>query len=80
MAAGPTLVRAGFGVTIAGLVLGLVALLPLVTSVELPSLFWSLAMLLGLGLGVILVGLAVQARHRSRVQRSAVAAITRHRA
>ena len=73
MAAGPALVRIGAVVTAAGLVLGLVAMLPLVTPIELPSLFWGLAMLLGVGLGLILVGLFAEGRHRSRVQRSATA-------
>ena len=70
MASGPALVRTGFVVTVAGLVLGAVALLPLVTPLELPSLFWALAMLLGVGLGLILVGLFLQGRARSRLQRS----------
>jgi hypothetical protein len=70
MAAGPALVKAGYAVTVAGLVLGVVALLPLVTALELPSLFWALAMLLGVGLALILVGLFLQGRQRSRLQRS----------
>ena len=77
MAAGPVLVRAGFGVTVAGLVLGLIALLPLVTTMELPSLFWGLAMLLGIGLGLILVGLFIQGRGRSRLQRAATVGASR---
>lgn len=72
MAAGTALVRAGSAVTVTGLLLGAVALLPLVTPVQLPSLFWALAMLLGVGLGLILAGLLAQGRRRSRIQRSAV--------
>ena len=70
MATGPALVRAGFAVTVVGLGLALIALLPLVTSVELASLFWALAMLVGIGVGLILAGLFAQGRRRSRIQRS----------
>ena len=70
MATGPALVRAGFAVTVVGLGLALIALLPLVTSVELPSLFWALAMLVGIGVGLILTGLFAQGHRRSRIQRS----------
>jgi hypothetical protein len=72
---GPQLVRIGLGVTVAGLVLGVIALLPLVTSLELPSAFWFLAMLLGVGIGLILAGLFAQGRRRGRLQRSAVAPV-----
>lgn len=72
---GPGLIRLGLGVTVAGLVLGLIAVLPLVTPIELPSLFWFLAMLIGVGIGLFLVGLFAQGRRRSRLQRSAVAPV-----
>lgn len=66
------LVGAGVVVTVLGLALSLVAILPLVTPVELPSLFWVLAMVLSVGVGLILAGLAAQGRSRSRLQRTAL--------
>jgi hypothetical protein len=71
--AGDRLVRAGVVVTAVGLALVLVAILPLVTGRELPSAFWALAMLAGLGMGMILLGLWRKGRARSRAQRAAVA-------
>ncbi|MCU0300607.1 MAG: hypothetical protein MUF35_03260 [Candidatus Nanopelagicales bacterium] len=58
--------------TMLGLALALVAMLPLVTSLELPSAFWALSMLAGLGVAMILVGLWRNGRHRSRAQRAAL--------
>ena len=73
-AAGPgdALVRVGGGVLIAGMLVTLVAMLPLVSAVELPSLFWWLAILLvGAGMGMVLLGLLRKGRRRARMQRAA---------
>jgi hypothetical protein len=67
-APGDRLIRVGVGVSVAGLMVALVALLPLVTDLELPSLFWALSMLLGIGFGLILLGLARKGRTRARAQ------------
>jgi hypothetical protein len=67
-ARGDRLIRTGAVVCITGMVLTLVSLLPLVTDVELPSLFWALSMLVGVGFGLILLGLARRGRDRSRAQ------------
>jgi hypothetical protein len=73
--AGDRLIRAGLVVTSVGILLSLVAILPLVTDVELPSAFWWLSMLVGVGMGLILVGLARNGRRRSRAQTTAHAAV-----
>ncbi len=65
---GDRLIRAGLVVSALGMLLTLVALLPLVSEVELPSLFWWLAMLWGLGLGLVLIGLLRGGRGRARRQ------------
>ncbi|MCU0283323.1 MAG: hypothetical protein MUD13_05395 [Candidatus Nanopelagicales bacterium] len=69
---GDGLVRWGTVVTVLGLALAAVAMLPLVTDLELPSAFWGLAMLAGIGMGMILVGLWRNGRRRSRAQRAAL--------
>jgi uncharacterized membrane protein len=74
-ASGDRLIRAGVVVTIVGMLLTLVAMIPLVTDVELPSAFWWLSMLVGVGMGMVLVGLARNGRRRSRSQTSARAAL-----
>jgi len=57
--------RIGVWVTTAGLIFLLIALLPLVVpSVEMPGVMWFLAMLVGVGLIIVFVGLAQQARQR----------------
>lgn len=57
--------RIGGWLTAAGLLFTLIALLPLVVpSLELPSAMWFLAMLTGVGLVVVFVGLAMAARDR----------------
>jgi hypothetical protein len=57
--------RVGAWITAAGLVFTLVALIPLIVpSVELPSVMWFLAMLTGVGLIVVFVGLAMASRQR----------------
>lgn len=70
-APGDLLVRAGVVVTGIGIVVTLVAILPLVSDVELPSSFWWLSMLTGVGLAMVLVGLLRNGRRRSRAQVSA---------
>jgi len=72
-AAGPgdRLIRAGVVVTALGMLLTLVAMVPLVTDVELPSAFWWLSMLVGVGMAMILVGLGRNGRRRSRTQTTA---------
>jgi uncharacterized membrane protein YedE/YeeE len=69
--AGERLIRAGVVVSLVGMALALVALLPLVTDLELPSAFWALSMLVGVGFAMILVGLARKARTRARTQTTA---------
>ena len=74
-APGDRLIRAGLVVTAVGMLLTLVAMIPLVTDVELPSAFWWLSMLVGVGLAMVLVGLARNGRRRSRSQTAARAAL-----
>jgi hypothetical protein len=71
VAPGDRLIRAGLAVTVVGMLLALVAMIPLVTDVELPSAFWWLSMLVGVGMGMVLLGLARNARRRSRAQTAA---------
>ncbi len=73
--AGDRLLRAGLIITAAGMALTLIAMLPLAFDVELPSAFWWLAMLTGLGLAMVIVGLARNARRRSRSQIAARATL-----
>ena len=57
--------RIGAGLTAAGLLFTLVAILPLMLpSLELPSAMWFLSMLTGVGLVVVFVGMAMSARQR----------------
>jgi hypothetical protein len=74
-APGDRLIRAGLVVTAVGMLLTLVAMVPLVTDVELPSAFWWLSMLVGVGMAMVLVGLARNGRRRSRSQTAARAAL-----
>ena len=63
--------RVGAVVTVVGLVCTLIALLPLaVDSLELPSLWWWLSMLTGVGLALVIVGLWRSARQRREAIRS----------
>ncbi|MFY9330101.1 MAG: hypothetical protein WAO41_00290 [Candidatus Nanopelagicales bacterium] len=65
--AGDRLLRVGGVVTLVGIAFTLVAMLPLVvTSIELPSAFWFLSMLTGVGLALILLGLFQASRARRR--------------
>ena len=74
-APGDRLIRAGIVVTGVGMVLALVAMLPLVTGLELPSAFWWLSMLVGVGMAMVLIGLARNGRRRSRAQAAARSAL-----
>ena len=74
-APGDRLIRAGLVVTALGMIMALVAMLPLVTDLELPSTLWWLAMLVGVGLAMILVGLARNGRRRARSQTAARTAL-----
>ena len=59
--------RAGAWITAAGLVFTHIALLPLVVpSLELPGVMWFLAMLTGVGLVVVFIGLAMGSRERRK--------------
>ena len=61
--------RIGGWLTALGLVFTLIACLPLVfPSLQLPSAMWFLAMLTGVGLAVVIVGLALGARARRQPQ------------
>ena len=67
--------RTGVVITIAGLMFTLVAMIPLVVpSVSLPPALWFLAMLTGVGLLLVLVGLLRSARARGRAMVAAAAA------
>ena len=70
-APGDQMIRIGTGLSVLGILLALVALLPLVTDLELPSAFWVLSMLVGVGFALILLGLARKGRTRSRAQLAA---------
>lgn len=69
---GDRLIRLGIVTCVAGMLLALVSLLPLVTDLELPSAFWALSMLVGVGFGLVLLGLARKGRSRSRSQVTAL--------
>lgn len=69
------LIGAGLVVTALGMLLTGVAMLPLVSDLELPSALWWLSMLVGVGMAMILVGLARNGRRRSRSQTAARAAL-----
>lgn len=64
---GDTLLRVGAIVTVVGLVCTLIAMLPLIVpSLDLPSAWWFLSMITGIGLALVILGLAVSARSRRR--------------
>lgn len=66
-APGDRILRVGAVVTVIGLICTLIAMIPLVApSVELPSAWWFLSMITGVGLALVIVGLAVSARSRRR--------------
>ena len=65
--AGDRLMRIGAVVTVIGLICTVIAMLPLVLpGLELPSLWWFLSMITGVGLALVIVGLGVSARSRRR--------------
>lgn len=59
------MIRAGVVAFSAGAVCTLLVMSQLLTGAELPSAMWFLAMLMGLGFGLILLGLLRNARRRS---------------
>lgn len=62
-----SLVRLGAAVTAVGLVLTLIAMIPLFApSVEMPSAWWFLSMITGVGLGMVCIGFWRAARERSQ--------------
>ncbi len=64
---GDRLLRIGAVVTVIGLVCTVIAMLPLVVpGLELPSAWWFLSMITGVGLALVIAGLAVSARSRHR--------------
>ena len=58
-------IRAGAILTILGLLATLIALLLLVTDLELSSAWWFLSMITGVGLATVIAGLTMSARSRS---------------
>lgn len=69
-APGDRLLRIGMIVTVIGLLLSSVALLPLVIpTLELPGAWWFLSMITGVGLALVILGLirASRARREDRV-------------
>lgn len=65
--AGDRLLRIGAVVTVVGLVCTVIAMLPLVIpDLALPSAWWFLSMITGVGLALVIIGLAVSARARRR--------------
>ncbi|MGB4324931.1 MAG: hypothetical protein WBJ33_06695 [Candidatus Nanopelagicales bacterium] len=63
---GEVLVRIGAYLTIAGMIFTAIAIFPLISDIDLPSTWWFLSMITGLGLGLILIGLIITARSRRR--------------
>ena len=62
---GDRIMRVGAIVTVVGLICTLIAILPLVIpSLSLPSAWWFLSMLTGVGLAIVLIGLLVSALSR----------------
>ena len=65
--AGDRLLRIGAVVTVIGLLCTVIAMLPLVVpALQLPSAWWFLSMITGIGLALVIAGLAVSARSRRR--------------
>lgn len=64
---GDRLLRAGAVVTVIGIICTLIAMLPLIIpGLTLPSAWWFLSMITGVGLAMVILGLAVAARSRRR--------------
>lgn len=63
------ILRIGVIVTVLGLGFTLVAIIPLVLpDIDMPSALWFLAMLTGVGLAIVVAGLALQSRARRRAR------------
>jgi hypothetical protein len=58
-------IKAGAILTIIGIVATLIAILPLVSDIELSGAWWFLSMITGVGLATVLAGLTMSARSRS---------------
>jgi VIT1/CCC1 family predicted Fe2+/Mn2+ transporter len=57
--------RIGVGVTVAGLLATVIAMLPLIfPDITLPGVWWFLAMITGVGLALVIFGLVLAARER----------------
>jgi protein-S-isoprenylcysteine O-methyltransferase Ste14 len=75
---GERLMIVGGIVTVVGMILTFVAMVPLANSKwNMPSVFWSLAMVTGIGLFLLLWGLWRAARSRSKTIRAAAAEFDR---
>jgi len=75
---GERLMIVGGIVTVVGMVLTFIAMIPLANSKwNMPSVFWSLAMLTGIGLFLLIWGLWRAARSRSKTIRAAAAEFDR---
>jgi len=64
-------IQIGAILTVVGIALTLIAILPLVSDIELPSAWWFLSMITGVGLATVIAGLTMSARSRSRRSRRA---------
>ncbi len=69
-ARGDRLMRIGAVLLIVGMLFTLVAILPLFTDLELPSIWWGLSMIAGIGLALILIGLKLSSLRRSNLRSS----------
>ncbi len=58
-------IKVGAILTIIGIVATLIAILPLVSDIELSGVWWFLSMITGVGLATVLAGLTMSARSRS---------------
>ncbi|MEY3277939.1 MAG: hypothetical protein RLZZ426_425 [Actinomycetota bacterium] len=66
------LIRAGGALVVLGMVLTLIAISPLLFGGQLPSAWWTLSMITGVGLIVLLIGLRTAGSTRSRLVRDAL--------
>lgn len=65
------MIRAGVAAFVVGAVSTLIVMSQLVTGAQLPSAMWFLAMLMGVGFALIMVGLLRNARRRGAAVRRA---------
>lgn len=63
------MITAGVVLFAVGAIFTVIAMSPLVLPVELPGVWWFLAMLIGVGFALIMFGLLGRARRRSRTVR-----------